>query len=101
MNKILINKDLHICYKYNQVVDEINDCFENPQKYSDQLYNEYPNVFDDRHLDNLYILDKEGLLDIVKEKISFNKLRKKCKDNGIRNYRNKNKKQLIKLLVGL
>ncbi len=40
------NKDLDVCYRYNLVVDEVVDCFKNPEKYSVQLYNEYPNVFD-------------------------------------------------------
>ena len=43
---IFLYKSLDICYKYNLVVDEVVDCFKNPKKYSEQLYNEYPNVFD-------------------------------------------------------
>lgn len=101
LNKILINKDLHLCYKYNLVIDEIVDCFKNPKKYSEQLYNQYPNIFDARRLDNYYILDDCGILDIVKEKYTFNILRKMCKKNGITAYRNKSKKELIRLLIGL
>lgn len=128
MNKILINKDLHLCYKYNQVVDEVIDCFKNPKKYSEQLFNEYPNVFDDRirskeFWDKNYYryLDWYGTLDIVKEGgvlngksfkkdgkgkfklkcYTFRILRRMCKENGVKGYRNKNKKELVKLLVSL
>ena len=101
MNKILINKDLNLCYKYNQVVDEIVDCFKNPKKYSKQLYNQYPNVFDERRIDNYSILDDCGILDIVKEKYTFHILRKMCKKNGITAYRNKNKIALLRLLINL
>ena len=47
------------------------------------------------------ILDDCGILDIVKEKYTFNILRKMCKKNGITAYRNKSKKELIRLLIGL
>tara|TARA_Y100000034_G_C6741865_1_gene329243 strand:- start:100 stop:483 length:384 start_codon:yes stop_codon:yes gene_type:complete len=127
MNKILINKDLHLCYKYNLVIDEIVDCFKNPKKYSKQIYNCYPNVFDDRirskkFWDKNYYkyLDLHGMLDIVMEGglydsnrkkengmkfklkcYTFGVLRRMCKENGLKGYRNKNKKQLIQLLIKL